>query len=104
MKSGLAPTGTLTSCLMDPPSAPWTSESSSRNRQKALRCCSVAAIRVLDDALLDRALKNLGQRVLDSGGELRGDLDEDVPCVRRSERIARARNVSQNEFEPDPGQ
>ena len=60
MNSATRETGTATSCLIEPPSRPCTSDRLSRRRQSARFCASLARDRrVLDEAVLDRGAEHV---------------------------------------------
>ena len=101
-KAGIAPTGAETSCLIEPPCGFCASGKSSRRRQKAARCSSVAASAASSIGSRSSAVaEQVGHRLVEAARDLRGEFDQHVPRVRGGERIARAAAIGEDEFEAD---
>ena len=102
INSGTTPTGTETSCLIEPPSSFWTSDINSRKRQKSLRCSSVAASAA---SAIEPALQAVAEHALDGFVEtaldLRRRFQKHVPGVGLAEGIAHVLAVIEHELQRD---
>ena len=102
MKSATRDTGTETSCLIEPPSRPCTSESVSRRRQSALVLRLARARWSRPRRGRPRAPRRAPSRAGRARSRLgvgRGQLDQGIGFVLAGERAHRARPVLQHDVE-----